>query len=188
VPHQEQVRFPTSGLEASSLSPDQLYIVGQAASILHVPPSVLLDVHRQQDPHSILERAASILQVPLSALRDLRLAHAHADKRQRLSSDVPMSPPFLGGDPSRDEEKRSAVGQAEQHGPGGRRQFPVMTETSTLLEWSGSGIAECFASFSVCQPTSGYESDPGKSSHRVVLCQLADADRRVQQCARLGCL
>ena len=124
-------------------------------------PSVLIHLPRQQDPQYILERAASVLHVPLPALRDFARAHAHLDKRPRLNSDVPMSPPFFGGVPPRDEEKQAPVGPPEQDGPGGRRQFPVLPENSTLLEWGGSGVAECLASF--CQPSSGYESDPGRS-------------------------
>jgi hypothetical protein len=153
----------STGLDTSSLSADYRYILEQAPSTsvrITVPLSKLLDLNRQDHQQYILEQAASTLRVPLSVLLDLSNHQHHLHKRPRLDPSISMSTPYSDDPASQDGlEKASLAGPQGRDGSAERKPFAAFSETFPS-GWTGSRLADCLASFSMCPPCSTYEPQP----------------------------
>lgn len=167
-----------SGLDTtSSLPTQQQYILEQAASThvrLTVPLSKLLDLGRPDNQRYILEQAAYALNVPLPLLLESSRRHHPPFKRQRLNSDIPMSSPFSSSPAAQDvQEKPPLSGHPSQadDGDSTRRQFPALD--GIPAGWTGSRLANCFASFAMCPPCSPYEAQTSKSLYLQTPCREA---------------
>ena len=157
--------LPISDQSRTSLASQDHHIVQQAASILNVPVTSLLDIQRQQSPRYILEQAALTLRVPVSALVELgRISHQRRQKRPRQNSDVPMSSPYLGDSPVKEaKEPPAALEDQSASNNGGRRTLSTMlTGNSWTLGIDQSSIANAFRSIPFCPPCSDYETPSGK--------------------------
>lgn len=126
------------------------------------------DVHSfsPEEVH-ILEQAALILNVSFPQLLDISPLSQPTYKRQRVNTDVPMTPLFTGSSGMDDAHEKSPLSGMSGHhgGHDGRRHFgSFQGSNSSFLGVSGAQLAECFASFSVCQPCSTFDPDTGKFS------------------------
>lgn len=158
---QDQSHSFLPGLDATSSIPtQQQYILEQAASTyvkLNVPLSKLLDLGRLDNQRYILDQAATALNVPLPLLLESSRRHHPPFKRPRLNSDLPMSSSFSGSPVAQDVQEKSPLsGHPGQPGNDPRRAFPVLGGTIPS-GWTGSRVANCFASFAMCPPCSPCE-------------------------------
>ncbi|KAL2023444.1 hypothetical protein VTK56DRAFT_2440 [Thermocarpiscus australiensis] len=152
------------GPDTLPLSADHRYILEQAPSThvsIAVPLSKLLDLSRQDHQHYILEQAASSLNVPLPVLLDLSSQQHHSHKRPRLDTSFHMPTPASHDLSAQDGQEKSPL--AAHLGPGvdaGRKPYNFFSNGGLSSGWTGSRLAECFASFSMCPPCSTFESQP----------------------------
>ncbi|KAK3935992.1 hypothetical protein QBC46DRAFT_38398 [Diplogelasinospora grovesii] len=154
---------------ALSLSAQQQYILEQAPSTqvrLAVPLSKLLALDRPDHQHYLLEQAASALDVPFPTLLDLssrqsyQLSHLHKRPRLQLESNMPNSSSYSddAGAQQDGHEKSPLAGPSDHVNSNARRSFSVFPQGSFSSGWTGTRLADCFASISMCQPCSSYEA------------------------------
>lgn len=75
-----------------------------------------------------------------------------------------MSPAYAGNSPGQNGEKCSPASQSGQRANAGTETFGLFQDDGISSGWTGSRIANCFASFSMCPPCSPFETQPGTSS------------------------
>ena len=147
------------------MTPQDQYILRQAASILNVPVSTLLDINRPQNPQYVLEQAARTLRVPLPALIELgRISQQRRQKRPRINSDIPMSSPYLGGSPVKGSEETASTPVEQSAGSNDthRPLSAIFTGNSWSLGINQSSISNAFRNIPFCPPCSDYETPTGK--------------------------
>jgi hypothetical protein len=162
---------------ALSLSAEHQYILEQAPSTqvrLAVPLSKLLALDRPDHQRYLLEQAASALDVPFPILLDLssrqsyQLSHQHKRPRLQLESNMPNSSSYSddAGAQQDGHEKSPLAGPSDHVDSNARRSFSVFPQGSFSSGWTGTRLADCFASISMCQPCSSYEAPlPGRLLH-----------------------
>jgi hypothetical protein len=163
VLHDVYQHSPT-GHDILPLSVQQQYILEQAPSTnvkLSISLSELLDVDQRDLQEYLLEQAASALHVPPPVLLDLSHQRHHLRKRPRLNTGVAMSSPYsdepiLQGAP----EKSSPSSQTSQGDDDGPTSFSLFADDGFASGWTGARLADCFASM-MCPPCSTYESPSG---------------------------
>ena len=133
-----------------------------------VPLSKLLDLGRQEHQHYILGQAAANLNVPLSTLMDLSDRQRRLNKKPRLNPSTPMSASY-SEDPASLEghEKSPLAGPPGRAANDARKPFEGFAEGFSS-GWTGSRLAECLASFSMCPPCSKYEPHYSLFPRRVI--------------------
>lgn len=170
-------------LDNLSLPPDHRYILDQGPPPCVLPSSSPLYLTRPESRQYVLEQAALILNQPVNALLDLSnqqypfTGHPqhpdlegqhHFHKKLRLSPSASMpSLPYTDGLPVHHGQEKSPLGPPSgppagqpDAGTGAIRKshglFPVR---DVATGWTGTRLADCFASFSMCPP---FESQPGR--------------------------
>ena len=147
------------------LSASQRYILEQAPSThvsIIVPLAKLLDLNRPDNQHYLLEQTASVLGIPLATFLDLSEQQQQhpLHKKIRLDTDIHMPTSYTSDLPAHDGQEKSPL--AGQRSPGvnaGRKPYGLFTEGGGISSgWTGSQLADCFASFSMCSP---FDSQPG---------------------------
>ncbi len=141
------------------------YILDQGPLPYMLPPSGFVDL--TLDNQHVLEQAALILNRPLDALLDfsnqphLELNdHPHFHKRPRLDTGADIQMPALFSSsfsPEDGHEKAPLGGEPAAAVNDSRKPYALFPEKTLSSGWTGTRLADCFASFSMCPP---FESQP----------------------------
>ena len=162
-----ELSYPTS---VTLLTEQQRFILNQAASIIQVPPKELLCFSPIHYNSYIIERAAHILGTSSQALIETNYTSRLQQKRTRHSADIPlpnMSPKYRFSHSDHGLEKAPlsqdliAQGHAEEE----RRSFfsLPLADGGSFLGSTASGVADCLASLSSCQPSASHGAPIGAS-------------------------
>lgn len=163
--------FPSSpysfhaGPNTLSLPADHRYILDQTPLPYVLPPSSYSGLVVEN--RLILEPAAFFLNpvagtpVELESQQDIdQIGQHHSYKKPRLntSSIAPMPAPYSDDFfPPGGQEKTSLGGQPDAGINARRKPYELFPESGPSSGWTGSRLADCFASFSMCPP---FETQP----------------------------
>ncbi len=163
------------------MSTDYQYILDQGHLPYMLPPSGFVDL--TLDNQHVLEQAALILNRPLDALLDfsnqqhLELTdQPHFHKRLRLDTgaDIQMPALFSSAFSLEDGQEKLPLGGdpgAAVHGS--RKAYAPFPERTLSSGWTGTRLADCFASFSMCPP---FESQPCMCPYSCCPCVSREAN------------
>ena len=127
-----------------------------------MPLSTLLDLNRPDNQRYMLEQTAIALNIPLPLLIESSRQQHQPHKRPRLSSGNLMPSSLPGSPVAQDAQEKPLLSLPQSEGGNnGRRSFPGL-DGDIPSGWTGSRLANCFSSFSMCQPCSPYEAQTGK--------------------------
>ncbi|KAK3309555.1 uncharacterized protein B0T15DRAFT_387850, partial [Chaetomium strumarium] len=130
---------------------DHQYIL-QQPPLSHVLPSSYIDPNFPDTHLFILEQAAILLNQPLDSLLNLNNQQHpyvsdqdHFHKKPRLDPTAQMPTPYSDGLYRRDGQEKPPLG-----GQPGAGVIPSHKPPGLFGGWTGSRLADCFASFSMC--------------------------------------
>lgn len=159
--------YPSS---VALLTDRQRFVLNEAASIIQVPPGELLCFGPTQFNAYVLDRAAQILGTSSQTLIETNYTSRSHSKRPRHSADISlpnMSPKYRFSYSDQGPEKgplsQNLIAQGNMQEE--RRSFFSMplTDGNSFLGSTASGVAECLASLSSCQPSSSRDAPIGMS-------------------------
>ena len=159
------------------LNEHERLVLDQAASILQVPTEELLCLSPAHYNSYIIERAAHILGTSSSDLVESSYASRSQSKRVRHSIDyhpvLNMPPKYRYCYPYFDQEKTVLPGPfatPERAETDRRSYFSLpLTDGSSFIASTASGLADCLASLSSCQPSAAQDGSIGKFSATALL-------------------
>ncbi|KAK4153399.1 hypothetical protein C8A00DRAFT_33883 [Chaetomidium leptoderma] len=158
--------YSPTNLQPLSLPPDHRYILDQVSPTYVLPPSGFVDLAHPENQH-VLEQAAFLLNQPVDVLLDLNNRHypypsnhqhldpgsQHSHKKPRLSPSSQMPTPYSDGlSPHHGQEKTPLGDQLDAGMSPDRSPHGLFPGRSLSSGWTGSRLAGCFASFSMCPP------------------------------------
>ncbi|KAK0734452.1 hypothetical protein B0T26DRAFT_737127 [Lasiosphaeria miniovina] len=160
----QDVSHPSSaGSDPLSLPGNYQYNPERALSAnvrIDVPISTLVGLNQQDLQHYIFQQAALNLGWPLPFLLELSTRQHHIHKRPRLNTSLHMSAPYSGDEPlSHNGLEKSPLTSRPGHNGSVLPPRPpaALTDNGFPSGWTGTRLADCFASFGMCPPCSTYE-------------------------------
>jgi hypothetical protein len=157
--HGSPYSLPAS-LNTLSLPAEHRYILDQGPPPYVLPPSgypgLVLENRLILDPAAFLINPVAGTLLELDSQRDLdRIGQHHSYKKPRLntSTTVPMPAPYSDNlFPPGGQEKTSLGGQPGAGFNARCKPYEAFPEGGPSSGWTGSRLADCFASFSMCPP------------------------------------
>jgi hypothetical protein len=126
----------------------------------------LLNLGDQQNQQYILQQVANGVHQPLPDLLGLTNAPGPVHKRPRLNTDFSMPMSYSNGRSGQDTKEKAPFASSSNVGSHtGRKAFGFFPDDGIPSGWTSSRLAECFASFTMCQPCSPFDSSPGMCFH-----------------------
>jgi hypothetical protein len=172
--------YPSSaGLDTLSLPADHRYILDQGPLPYVLPPSssypgLILENRFIFEPSAfLLNPPGAGTRLELDSQQDLDpVGQHHSFKKPRLNTSTTFPMPSPSSDnffPEGDQEKTSLGGQPGAGINGRRKPYEPFPESGPSSGWTGSRLADCFASFSMCPP---FESQPCMTLDAVSTCRM----------------
>lgn len=165
--------YSSTSLGTLPLPAEHRYILDQTPLSYVQPPPGSLDLTRPENQQYVLEQAALLLNQPVDALLDLNNqqypypageqhpdpgSQRHFHKRPRLNTTTQMPLPYPDDLSAQSSREKTPLGGQPDPGMDADRKPNGLFPEGGLSGWTGSRLADCFASITMCPP---FEPQPG---------------------------